>query len=182
IYYPPHTISNSQSVTFFPLSSHAGENWENDHDFYVLPIERMRRFPFRVHHEGYVNDYVVLNYRAPGNGVISTPMPTIDNRVVDDSRGFRVNNVPLAQREATIDINYRLFGHTLPTRQRDYGTIRFRVIYQPRLSHHMYRGGAPILNTTGASESMGETSWNLRDTGPVIFRPFTDTESINWSE
>jgi len=148
-----------------------------------VPIAEMRRFPFRVDVPLYTPaQFTVLDYRNPSNGVRSTPMPTIDNRVVDATRGFRVNGVPLAQRDATIDINYRLFGHTLPTRQRDYGTIRFQVIYQPRLSHHMYRGGAPTLNTTGASESMGETSWVDRRDGSVIFRRHSDTESVNWLE
>ena len=106
----------------------------------IVPITTMLQFPMVVNIPGdqrVINRYAI-DFRFPGNGVTSTPMPSI-------------NVQPAHTEDFVVNVRYELFDSipgSMPF------TMTFRIIYEERNSHREYRGG-------NAPEIQGEGSWNV---------------------
>ena len=138
------------------------KEWKNVINYLgvIVPISRMNRFPFRVQSPPNAaftvpdNLQYAVDFRDPGDGVSSIPMPSIS--VTEHER------VPNNSGSIPIEVEYELFNG-------ERKKITFNVVYKSRISHRRYDGRAGedsnAVNRNIGNEVQEITSW--KDMIPV---------------
>ncbi|MDR2923617.1 MAG: hypothetical protein LBU85_09795 [Treponema sp.] len=141
-YYEFFSLNNSKST------ARQRYRWEDTGYNSIVPIKRMDGFPFRMKlkKQGVINeDEYIIDYKNPGNGVTSRPMPTLNTTKTNDSRTVDIN------------VNYRLIDSSAWT------TITFKITYEIRNCHALYANTAgnidDMANTTNKTEIQGVPTW-----------------------
>ena len=102
-----------------------------DENFHIVPISRFTRFPIYVNtdiNEGGISGTAgnrsrfIIDYRNPGHGVTSAPMPTLDTSIV-------------WQHQHRVYVRFNLFCGPESNNR-----FVFNIRYEQRASHHLFDG------------------------------------------